>query len=91
MAKPVAAGSKPRCCRYTAGAVALVSTDSLWLIGLSQLVIGVADTSIAPLVAMASAARLYAVRSISAPTGVVARRPASPARPMAKPDTSFAS
>ncbi|BAQ49280.1 arabinose efflux permease (plasmid) [Methylobacterium aquaticum] len=34
-----------------AGAVALVSTDSLWLIGLSQLVIGVADTSIAPLVA----------------------------------------
>ena len=34
-----------------AGAVALVATDSLWLIGLSQLVIGVADTSIAPLVA----------------------------------------
>jgi MFS family permease len=34
-----------------AGAVVLVSTDSLWLIGLSQLVIGVADTSIAPLVA----------------------------------------
>lgn len=33
------------------GAVALVSTNSLWLIGLSQLVIGVADTSIAPLVA----------------------------------------
>ncbi|SFU74761.1 Predicted arabinose efflux permease, MFS family [Methylobacterium sp. 174MFSha1.1] len=34
-----------------AGAVALVATDNLWLIGLSQLVIGVADTSIAPLVA----------------------------------------
>ncbi|MET7241739.1 MFS transporter [Methylobacterium sp. EM32] len=34
-----------------AGAIALVSTDNLWLIGLSQLVIGVADTSIAPLVA----------------------------------------
>ncbi|MGU3537990.1 MFS transporter [Methylobacterium sp. A54F] len=34
-----------------AGAVALVSTDNLWLIGLSQLVIGVADTSVAPLVA----------------------------------------
>jgi predicted MFS family arabinose efflux permease len=34
-----------------AGAIALVSTDSLWLIGLSQLVIGIADTSIAPLVA----------------------------------------
>ena len=33
------------------GAVALVATDSLWLIGLSQLVIGVADTSIAPLIA----------------------------------------
>ncbi len=33
------------------GAVALVTTDSLWLISLSQLVIGVADTSIAPLVA----------------------------------------
>jgi len=33
------------------GAVALVSTDSLWVIGLSQLIIGVADTSIAPLVA----------------------------------------
>jgi len=33
------------------GAVGLVSTNSLWLIGLSQLVIGVADTSIAPLVA----------------------------------------
>jgi predicted MFS family arabinose efflux permease len=34
-----------------AGAVALVATNNLWLIGLSQLVIGVADTSIAPLVA----------------------------------------
>uniref|UniRef100_UPI0026322648 MFS transporter n=1 Tax=uncultured Methylobacterium sp. TaxID=157278 RepID=UPI0026322648 len=34
-----------------AGAVALVSTDNLWLIGSAQLVIGVADTSIAPLVA----------------------------------------
>lgn len=34
-----------------AGAIALVATDSLWMIGLSQLVIGVADTSIAPLVA----------------------------------------
>lgn len=34
-----------------AGAIVLVSTDSLWLIGLSQMVIGVADTSIAPLVA----------------------------------------
>ena len=34
-----------------AGAVALVSTDSLWLIALSQVVIGVADTSVAPLVA----------------------------------------
>lgn len=34
-----------------AGAVVLVATNSLWLIGLSQLVIGVADTSIAPLVA----------------------------------------
>jgi len=33
------------------GAVALIATNSLWLIGLSQLVIGVADTSIAPLVA----------------------------------------
>ena len=33
------------------GAVGLVSTNSLWLIGLSQLLIGVADTSIAPLVA----------------------------------------
>lgn len=33
------------------GAVGLVSTNSLWLIGLSQLVIGVADSSIAPLVA----------------------------------------
>lgn len=33
------------------GAVALVATKSLWLIALAQLVIGVADTSIAPLVA----------------------------------------
>ena len=33
------------------GAVALVSTNNLWLIALSQLVIGVADTSIAPLIA----------------------------------------
>lgn len=34
-----------------AGTDAVVATDSLWLIGLSQLVIGVSDTSIAPLVA----------------------------------------
>lgn len=34
-----------------AGAVALVATNSLWVIGLSQLLIGIADTSIAPLVA----------------------------------------
>ena len=33
------------------GALALVATRSLWLIGAAQLVIGVADTSIAPLVA----------------------------------------
>jgi MFS family permease len=33
------------------GAVALIATNNLWLIGLSQLAIGVADTSIAPLVA----------------------------------------
>lgn len=33
------------------GAVALVSTNNLWLIAAAQLVIGIADTSIAPLVA----------------------------------------
>jgi MFS family permease len=33
------------------GAVALVATKSLWLIALSQLIIGIADSSIAPLVA----------------------------------------
>ena len=33
------------------GALALVATRSLWVIGAAQLVIGVADTSIAPLVA----------------------------------------
>lgn len=38
-------------CALALGAFALVSTNSLWVIGLSQLVIGVADTSIAPLVA----------------------------------------
>lgn len=34
-----------------AGAVALVATNHLWLIAIAQLVIGVADTSVAPLVA----------------------------------------
>ena len=33
------------------GAVALVATKSLWLIGAAQLVIGIADTSVAPLIA----------------------------------------
>lgn len=36
------------------GAVALVATKSLWVIGASQIVIGLADTSIAPLVAAIS-------------------------------------
>ena len=38
-------------CTIAVGAVALVSTNSLWLIAGAQLVIGVADTGIAPLVA----------------------------------------
>ncbi len=33
------------------GAVLLIATKSIWVIGLSQLVIGVSDTSVAPLVA----------------------------------------
>ncbi len=36
------------------GAIALVATKSLWVIGASQIVIGLADTSIAPLVAAIS-------------------------------------
>lgn len=36
------------------GAMALVATKSLWVIGASQIVIGLADTSIAPLVAAIS-------------------------------------
>ncbi|WP_407529734.1 MFS transporter [Methylobacterium oryzisoli] len=38
-------------CAIAAGALVLVATNSLWLIATAQLVIGVADTSIAPLVA----------------------------------------
>jgi MFS family permease len=38
-------------CGIAAGALLIVATNSLWLIGTGQLLIGVADTSVAPLVA----------------------------------------